>query len=202
MRLKLLFAGLFVVLMSTGCHTILLKWYGFKDPDFESDASIREFQKQIGFEGFPYYGLKWEYWKQNKVFSVPDVFVFDNSGRYIPYKDSLKPNCNGPAELFLTELNTEKQYNYSDKYSLKSFIDYFEGQECQPLIFEHNSKIDFYIFMTYTVFSGKKIFKEKSKIWLDSLQNNKNIHYKLIMLNEDWKECWSAEQKQFFESGD
>ena len=188
--------------MSTGCQKILLKMYGFKDPAFESDSSIREFQKQIGFGEFPYFGLKWEYWKKNKVFSVPEVFVFDHSGKYIPYRDSLKPNCNGPAELFLSELSTQKKYSYSDKYSLMSFLDYFEDPECQPLIFDNASEVDFYVFMTYTVFSGKRIFKEKSQIWLDSLQNNRNIRYKLIMVNEDWKECWNPEEKQFLGATD
>ena len=158
-----------------------------------------KFQEEIGFGGVPYLGISVASWQQQKVFSVPDVFVFNAKGNYIPYKDSLKPNCNGPAELFLTELSTSKSYNFSDQYTLESFVNILEGENCHPAAFTTDARTDFYIFMTYATFTGRKIFKEKSAIWLDSLQNNRQINYRLIMVNEDLKECWSEEQKKWFD---
>jgi hypothetical protein len=178
----------------------MLKLYGFKNPDFESQEDIVKFQEEIGFEGFPSYGLKAEAWFNPKRLSVPDLFVFDKDGNYIPYKDSLKPNCNGPAELFLTELDPAKKYTFSDDYTLRTFSDLLEGQECQPPNFSPVKNVDFFIFMNYASFTGKKIYREKSSIWLDSLQHNTKIRYQLCLVNMDLKSCWSEEQKNKFVS--
>ncbi len=181
---------------------MLKKLYGYKEPSFKSHEDIVKFQSEIGFGGVPLLGISADSWQKQKIFSIPDVFVFNSAGNYIPYKDSLKPNCNGPAELFLTELRASKTYNYSDQHTLDSFVKNLEGENCQPVAFKTDTRTDFYIFMTYATFTGRKIYKEKSAIWLDSLKNNRHINYRLFMVNEDLKQCWSEEQKKWFDIKD
>ena len=43
---------------------------------------------------------------------------------------------------------------------------------------------------------GKLIYKQKTKIWIDSLQHNTRINYKLIMVNQDLQESWTEEEKE------
>jgi len=191
-----------MAILDSGCQTLMLKLYGVKDPDFESQADIVQFQKEIGFGDVPFSGLKATAWFGKQKLSVPDVFVFSADGKYIPYKDSLKPNCNGPAEVFLSELDPKREYQFSEDYSLNNFLELLEGPNCQPLNFKKMNEVDFYIFMNYASFLGKKIFKEKSIIWFDSLKQNKKIKYQLYMVNMDFKDCWTPEQKQLFESAD
>ncbi len=184
--------------LNGGCKMVLKKIYGVKTADFQSQESIVKFHNDIGFGNISYFSLKADSWKNNKLLSLPDVFVFSSTGNYIPYRDSLKPNCNGPADVFLSELHPEKKYIYSDDYNLKTFLHLLEGPECQPLEFDSVAKVDFYIFFTTATFVGKKIFREKSAIWLDSLEQNRNVMYQLFILNEDWKSCWSDTNKQLF----
>src|SRR5688572_10043083 len=108
------FPAIVMAILLTGCTTIVKTLYGVKDPDFVNHAQIMNFQEAIGFKEIPYLGVKMELWKKGIIFPVPDVLVFDALGRFIPYKDSLWPNCNGPAEVFLSELNSGRQYLYSD----------------------------------------------------------------------------------------
>ncbi len=175
--------------------------YGVKQPQYESEQSLTGFQQQVGFDNIPFVGAKSSLWRSGKLFHCPDVFVFDNQGRYIPYKDSLRPNCNGPAELFLEELKPGKDYNYSDLYTLSSFNNLVEDPQCNPVPEFKTDKIDYYVFITYAVFTGKKLIREKSLPWVEALKKNKNINSKLIYINLDLKECWSEEEKKFFESG-
>lgn len=186
------------VLLSGGCKFVLKKVYGIKKADYQSHQSIVKFHNEIGFQNIPYYGLKASSWFMLKGLHIPDVYVFNSTGNYIPYRDSLKPNCNGPADVFLSEMHPEKKYIYSDDYNLKTFLHFLEGPECQPLEFDSVAKVDFYIFFTTATFVGKKIFRDKSAIWLDSLKQNRNIRYQLFILNEDWKSCWSDTDKQLF----
>ena len=188
------------MISSIGCKAVLKKMYGFKQPDYESYSAILKFQEEVGFGGIPFSGLKPDVWFLNKRFSSVDVYVFNKDGKYIPYKDTLRPNCNGPAELFLTELRPGNDYHFSDEYTLDSYLNLLEGAECQKLSYIKKPDTDFFIFMTYACFTGKRIIKEKSKIWLDSLRNNTKIRYQLCLVNMDLKSCWSEEQKNQFES--
>ena len=188
------------LLISSGCIPITKKIYGIKNPDFESHEKILNFQEHIGFGDIPYLGLKPECWRDNQLFSMVDMFIFNAEGKYIPYRDTAKLYCNGPAEFFLSALNSETDYYISNEFTLSTFMERLENPQCQPLAFENSNEIDFYIFMTYSTFSGKKIYKDKSTIWLDSLQNNKQIRFKLYMVNEDLKDCWTPEQKSWLES--
>lgn len=190
-----------VIVIFSSCVPVLKFFYGFKNPQFEKHENIVKFQNEIGFQNIPYLGLKAEMWGRSNILSAPEIFVFNNEGKYIPYKDSLRPNCNGPAEIFLEELNTEKKYYFSDDYNIDSFIGLLEGPECTHTNFNPNKDVDFIIFMTYSIFSGHKLYKEKSELWLDALKQNNNMHYQICMVNLDPKDCWSADQKKIFNSG-
>ncbi|MDQ3051588.1 MAG: hypothetical protein M3Q95_11930 [Bacteroidota bacterium] len=200
MKSKICVTLLLACFLFSGCKLVLRKIYGLKKADIKTHEAISEFHNDIGFQDIPYYGIKAQIWKEPRTFSIPDVLVFNKEGKYIPFKDSLKPNCNGPAEVFLSELHAAKPYNFSDQFTLDSFLMLMEDPECNPIEKVAMNEKDFYIFMTTASFAGKKIFKEKSAIWLDSLKNNKNISYELYLINADWKSCWSESDKKYFTS--
>jgi|SRR5688572_7517689 len=188
------------LLFSSGCTFVLKKIYGIKNPEFESHKKILDFKEQIGFSSVPYLGLKLESLQTGHNISVPDVYVFNAQGKYIAYKDTSKLNCNAPAEVFLSALNANTEYEFSDVYTLSTFMEVLENPPCQNLENENYNGFDFYIFMTFARYTGKKIYKDKSRLWYDALQQNKKIRYKLFMVNLDLKECWSPEQKSWLES--
>ncbi|HMT28838.1 MAG TPA: hypothetical protein PKD91_06120 [Bacteroidia bacterium] len=182
-----------------GCTPIGKLYYGVKRPDYESEVSIRQFVSKLGLPQVPVYSLSYDAWKSDKRLQSPDVYVFDKEGRYIPYKDPLKPNCTGPAELFLSYLDTSNIYHYSDEYTLNAVCEQLNSTDCSmhnPLV---DSQNDFCIFVTFTKWQGKKFQKKKTLVWLDSLQQNKRIRYDLILVNCDFQDCWSEAQKHSLE---
>ncbi len=195
-----LFAIVLVAFGFSGCNNIVLKVYGVKNPDFESTISIEKFKNEVFGNEFPFFVVAFSEWKNNQLFTIPDVFVFSNDGKYIPYKDSLRPNCNGPAEIFLAELDKNKHYNYGPEYSLDVFLRKLQMPCCIKTAELESDQKDFYIFITWANWAGKKLCREKTIEWLKALETNTKISYKLILVNQDLQECWSDEQKKQLES--
>lgn len=188
-----------ISLQTIGCTPIGKLYYGIKRPDFETDSSVRQFAAKLGLPDAPVYTVKFDAWKNNSRLQSPDVYVFNKYGKYIPYKDPAKPNCTGPAELFLSYLDTTALYNYSDEYSLQSVVDQLNTTSCESPGLRNFDNKDFVIFATFTKWQGKKFQRGKTMVWLDSLQNNKHISYELILVNVDFQNCWNADQKKMLE---
>jgi hypothetical protein len=170
--------------------------YGLRDPDFENAAAIA--QKQTDYFGNDHRSLVFSFdsWKVKELHSVPEMYVFDRDGKYVPYKDSLRPNCNGPAESFASELDPARAYLTDESMSLEKFLQYTNLPGCglTPQLPEED--VDFTVMMTWASYAGKKIYKEKTILWLDELKKNKKIKYRVYLVNKDLQECWSEEQKK------
>ncbi len=186
------------VILLSGCRPAIKLMYGFKKPYFETPGNIEKFKGDMFGDSVPYFILKYESFVQNEILRIPEVFVFDRYGNYIPYRDSLKPNCNGPAEQFMEQLDSNRVYHVGNDFTLDSFIGQLEQPGCSgEALFKDNGAY-FKIFMTWMNQSGKQIYREKSRQWLRKLKENKQITYQLHMINCDFQMCWPDKQKDVF----
>jgi len=199
MKKSFLILTLAGIILNSGCRKVILKWYGVKKPDYETTNSIEKFKMEVFGDTIPLLIARHDVWTSGKILSIPDVFVFNKAGLYIPYKDSLRPNCNGPAEVFLGELNSDRNYHFSPEYTLNDFLGKLEMSGCRHISSFVEGQNDFYVFFTWANWTGKKIYNEKTLEWLRVLNKNKNINYKIILVNQDLQECWSDEQKALLE---
>ena len=190
----------FIATILNGCTPLAKFMYGVKEPKYESAESIETFKVNVFKSDAPTLVLKSSEWMNLKMLDCPEIFVFNAVGKFIPYKDSLKPNRNGPAELFLHELDATRSYHYSDEFNVETFWKKFENPNCLELPDFSFQQVDFYIFTTWVNWSGKKIYKEKTIEWLTALKGNKKIRYQLYFVNQDFQECWSDEVKAWFEN--
>lgn len=188
-----------ILVFVSGCTPVAKLFYGVKQPGYETESSIKQFVTKVGLPEAPVYSQKFESWKADQLLHNLDVFVFSKDGKYIPYKDSLKPNCSGPAELFLSYLDPATSYYYSDELTLSSVYSKLNTLDCFPAKAVENAQVDFYIFTTFAKWQGKHFLKKKTLLWLDTLQQNKKITYELILVNTDLQDCWSDSQKAQFE---
>lgn len=185
-----------------GCKPVAKLFYGVGSPSFKQDSEIHPFSEELIGKDIPVYMLGYSAWSSGKALSVPEMYVFDKHGNYIPYKDSLHPNCNGPAGLFLTELDTSRNYYTSDELNFDTFLNSLQTTGCMPVSDINKGEEDFYIFFTWVSWMGKKLYKEKTFEWLDELKSNNKIRYKMYSVSLDWADCWSDEQKAFFYTED
>ena len=182
-----------------GCSPVVRLLYGVKQPAAESPEAVIEFNKSMGFINAPVYVLKPEAWKLHPRVEILDVYVFNKEGRYIPYKDPSKPNCSGPAELFLSYLDKQTTYLTGDEWTLHSFYGLLQSLDCQPLSPVTPADADFYVFFTTAKFAGRKLQQKKTVVWMDSLQHNHSVKVETVLVNMDFQKCWTKEQLEALE---
>ena len=198
MKKQLIFYLILVTNLNCGCRPVIKLIYGAKAPRYETKQSLEKFHEVVFKDDHQNFAVSFDAWKNNKLFSMPEVFVFDIKGRYLPYKDSLKPNCNGPAEVFLAELDISRNYHFDSTKTLRSFVSSLETIDCEPATINLDAETDFYIFMTWAKFTGKKIYRQKTCQWLKALNENKKIRFNVFYVNQDLQQCWTEEQKNYF----
>lgn len=194
-------ATLTLLLLATmlgGCSKIAMVMYGVKKPDFENATSIKQRQHEIFGKDYRVVTLTADAWKNKRSHPMPEVFVFSSDGYLIPYQDSLRPNCNGPAEQFLAELDRKRTYHKNEQITMQEFVKDLKFDGCGQRFIPNSDSADFFVFMTWSVWSGKKIHKEKTMIWHEALTANRNITASMHPLNIDFQDCWTEEEKALF----
>ncbi len=186
------------IILLTGCQPIVKILTGTRNPRFESESTIQSWLRKKKFPEVPVYSSSFEMWKSNTKPKTPEVFIFDNKGRYISYKNPSKPECTGPAELFISYMDTTQSYNYSDEYTLNSFVAPLKKLNCENVLYTKKENVDYHVFITFNDFMGNYFLRNKTYRWLDSLASNSNIKYELILVNTDLQSCWDSTQKAYY----
>ncbi len=200
MNKSFLLTVLLVIILSISCRTIIKKMYGVKKPAFEKPENIEKFKNEVFGNNVTYMIVSYDSWKQGKLFPVPEIFVFDRTGNHIPYKDTLRLNCNGPAELFISQLDKSRKYFY-DTLTRNQFIRRLDYPVNSNLTVENDSA-DFHVYITWANWAGKKLIREKSFDWINAIYNNKYADISLTLINQDLQDSWSDAQKKYLEQNE
>ena len=187
-----------VLVLFTACNPVVKLLYGVKNPKVENKASIEKFCKEMQFPNVPVFVAGADNFFVKKQLSDGEVYVFDRKGNFIPYKDPAKPNCSGPADLFLSYLDTATVYHFEPNFSMDSIEGLVTDFECRRVNIQKNDTTDFYVFITFAKYLGKKYQHQKASVWIDTLQQNTGIRSRLFLINMDPAECWTEEQKAVF----
>jgi hypothetical protein len=180
------------VFMLWSCQPIMMKFYGIKDPDIETEKSI--FNK----------ALKYELDTSNivtissSVFfdvlngqAIPDASIFDRDGRYVEYRQT-DSACNAGLFEFIPALNLLNKYNQPDSADLQSILINCRDLRGNSLAILESA--DFYVLIYWTVWTGR-LNKDHVKIWEDLAKNNPNCKIKVIKLNLDMQDWWEPQDK-------
>ena len=187
-----------VLVLITACNPVVRLLYGVKNPKVESKTTIEKFCKEMQFPNGPVFVAHADNFFVKKQLSDGEVYVFDRKGNFIPYKDPAKPNCSGPADLFLSYLDTATVYHVEPNFPLDSIEKLLTDFECKMVEIQKDDTTDFYVFITFAKYLGKKYQKQKASVWIDTLQQNTNVRSRLFLIDMDPAACWSQEQKAAF----
>ncbi|WP_191858636.1 hypothetical protein [Hanstruepera ponticola] len=172
--------------------------YGIKDPAVENEDSIKKYLDKIELSTDNVYAYNYNSFLKKmlaKTNSIPDVYIFNNKGEYIPYGDEYA--CNASAFDFIEQLNKKETYKTSDTYKLEDMLDGMMHLDGTNATIDMSKNHDFYIFLSWAIYSGR-LNKDHVKIWEDQAHNNKNADIKLIKLNFDIQESWGEEKIKSF----
>jgi len=179
------------------CNAVLMKMYGIKDPDIETERSIKKKALKYGMDttnivtanakDFPVL---------MKGQAIPDGAVFNSKGEYIEYR-ATDTSCNAGLFEFIPGLNLMGSYNLTGKTTLEA-----ELAKCRTF---NGSAVplpvaDFYVLIYWTVWSGK-LNKDHVKVWEDLAKNNKNCSVRVIKVNLDVQENWEEAERDKIAAG-
>ncbi|MBK9048740.1 MAG: hypothetical protein IPL74_19350 [Bacteroidetes bacterium] len=187
-----------VLVLITACNPVVRLLYGVKNPKVESKTTIEKFCNEMQFPNVPLFVAHANNFFVKKQLSDGEVYVFDRKGNFIPYKDPAKPNCSGPADLFLSYLDTATVYHVEPNFPLDSIEKLLTDFECKMVEIQKDDTTDFYVFITFAKYLGKKYQKQKASVWIDTLQQNTNVRSRLFLIDMDPAACWTEEQKAVF----
>lgn len=187
-----------VLVLFTACNPVVKLLYGVKNPKVESKTTIEKFCKEMQFPNVPVFVSHADNFFAKKQLSDGEVYVFDRKGNFIPYKDPAKPNCSGPADLFLSYLDAATIYHFEPNFPMDSIERLLTDFDCRQVEIQKDDTTDFYVFITFAKYLGKKYQRHKASVWIDTLQQNTRIHSRLFLIDMDPAECWTEEQKAVF----
>lgn len=187
-----------MLVLFTACNPVVKLLYGVKNPKVESKTTIEKFCKEMQFPNVQVFVSHADNFFVKKQLSDGEVYVFDRNGNFIPYKDPAKPNCSGPADLFLSYLDTATIYHFEPNFPMDSIERLLTDFDCRQVEIQKDNTTDFYVFITFAKYLGKKYQRHKASVWIDTLQQNTRIHSRLFLIDMDPAECWTEEQKAVF----
>lgn len=175
----------------TGCSSIMKAMYGIKKPKVENEASIMKWLKKVEMSSDNVVTLSYSGFKSTLTAiknKMPEVFVFNKNGEYIPYGDEWA--CNAHAFNFIESLNDTTHYATGNKMKLDDEITQMRNLKGEAL----NSQIktpetDFYILIFCAKYAGK-LNKNHAKVWEQQALNNKKSQIKVVKVDMDLQEFW------------
>jgi hypothetical protein len=176
----------------TSCNPILMKMYGIKNPDTESEKTILKFakKKHLHTDNIVTVNSS-DFLAMLKIKGIPEADIFDNNGQYIEYRPT-DTSCNAGLFKFIPDLNRDGKYNKTGKTNLQIELNKLrdlKGSKLQPL-----PSADFYVLIYWSVWTGK-LNKDHVKIWEDYAYANKNANIRVLKVNLDYQEHWEKSDR-------
>lgn len=175
-----------------GCKPILLKFYGYHQPRIENKESINDFAKKKGLAQDNIYCFDendW-YWaiKETKIAKdIPEILVFDKSGKQIKYREDNQ--CNAKAFSFISLLSTENKYDYDSLLTFNDLLVKLKDLNGNKVNIQTNDSINFHVFIFWTLWTGR-LNKDHVKVWENDAKNNINCKISVYKVNMDLQQWW------------
>ena len=184
---------LFLILVTlASCTPILKMAYGIKNPEVENKDSIIRYLDKKNMNSSNIYAYDFESFKihlKDKN-SIPDVYIYNSNGEYIPYGDDYA--CNASAFDFVSKLDKTIPYQTKDIRNLNTSIIGLTDLDGTNVEFNKSEKVDFYVLIYWTVYIGK-LNKDHVKIWEEQANNNTKSNIKVLKINMDFQENWGED---------
>ncbi len=175
-----------------GCKTILLKFYGYHQPRIEDKVTIINFAKKKGLiiDNIYCFNENDWYWaiKEKKIAKdIPEILVFDKSGKLIKYREDNQ--CNAKAFSFISSLSTESKYDIDTLLMFNDLSEKLKDLNGNKVNIQIKDSIDYYIFIFWTLWTGK-LNKDHVKVWENDAINNNNCKINVYKVNMDLQKWW------------
>lgn len=192
------FIPIAVLILLTGCTTILKKMYKIEQPKIETVETLNHFLKENGFSDdmkiYTFSDINAFYVALNSA-ELPGAQFFNHNGSFVDYR--LNPaDCNAQIGPFIENAQNINILPANDSIKiqevLKSVIDL---QTRNPV--EIDKDADGYLILYWAKFIGGRLNKEKSLDWIQIFEESRKqgADYQLIFLNMDYQDFWGISEE-------
>jgi len=183
----------------SGCSMIIGKvFYGVQKPKVETETSLLSYLQKKKLSTDHVFCVPIEAFKETFSLGkgqIPEVFIFNKKGEYIPYGDEWA--CNANAFDFIANLNDTTNYTTSDLIHRDSLFANFRNLDSTKLSSETLATIkerNFVVVTFWAKYIGK-LNKTKIREWEKQAKENTNTKITFVKLNLDIQEWWNIKQK-------
>lgn len=180
------------LILFTSCKLGIKIYYGIKKPKIENEKSIVNFAKKKGLDTDNIYCFSkndWIWSVEDAKFAknIPDIVVFDKTGKMIKYKE--ESQCNAKAFNFILSLKKDSSFEYDTLLVFQDISLKLNSLKGSNANIEQNETTDYYIFIFWTVYTGR-LNKDHVREWEKDAKNNSNCRINVIKVNMDRQEWW------------
>lgn len=117
------------------------------------------------------------------------VYVFDRSGNNLKLPGAEKNKCGPEPTFFLQKLDLNTRYERVDDLTLDTLANWLQKMDGSKLKVQQGGA-DFYVFLTWAMWQGDKIFEKDIKSSIEAAQKNNNAKLQLYLVNLDKQRSW------------
>jgi uncharacterized protein YceK len=181
---------LVVMILVSGCQSVLKTAYGIKAPKIEDRASVKGYLVRHDvdtsnvyiFKSLPAFAIA----SQRDILSIPDALFFNREGDLVPYKDP-GSDCNAKVGDFIHDLSGFDSVKPDKTQNINELLELLENKENHD-----TARADVNVFITWTVYAGK-LNRKKAFEWVKVLQHaqKRGANLKYFLVNCDYQQSWN-----------
>ena len=175
------------------CRQITLVVNGAKKPKIETPDHMETFLHSTGCTEAKTAILKFDALPSAIANGMipTQVYVFDKAGNGLKLPGATN-KCAPDPSIFIQNLDPFKQYKMDTSLDLRSMIDFLNTTHNEPFHADSDGS-DFYVFVTWAVWPGKKVFKRDIMSCISAVRKNKNSRICLLLVNVDMQSAWGED---------
>lgn len=188
-----IFIWVFMVVIFTSCKETELIINGVKNPKVENAKSIHSFLSSVNCSNEKSAALKFSALSSLIFYGITptSVYVFDKNGNNLKLPGATNKCSPDPAQ-FIQRLSRLQEYKLTDGTfnlkDLKNWILFYGDGHLKP-----DDSVDYFVFVTWAIWSGKKVFSRDVMSCISAAKNNKSAKMDIILINLDMQSEWDAE---------
>jgi hypothetical protein len=181
MRRFVFLGNLFMLTLLLSCKDSSLLVKGVKRPKAETPEQLKSFLASANSPEQNFAVIKFDELASVIMNGITptSVYLFDKKGNNLMLPGSVNNKCAPEPSLFIQGLSPFKQYNADSAFDLKSLKSWICTIEKKDLVL-NKSDPDFYVFVTWAVWPGKKIFQRDIMSCISAIKNNTSVKLSVI----------------------
>jgi len=199
--LKWIAITLFTLLVLQSCRSVMMGFFGIKNPDIEDSVSLVKYCEKKGINTNNLYTLSAE--DNVKILNligggIPEIKIFNSHGQLIPYKPN--PTFDHVAVFsFIDSLNSKKDFREDTLTSYSDLADKMRNLNGHLIAPQMNPETNYHIFIFWTKWTGR-LNKTHVIPWENQALSNPNAKVEVYKVNMDIQQYWKISIEDYIQN--